>query len=124
MPQYYTKPSDVAATYPSYNCYAILPPDFLWGSSVASSLGGGITRGTYELIGIAGFAGDGNFHIGAGSRGERGTTAIAGRRARWSKRRHGINVFKVANSHVNDQDAFSSWERRARTSLETATTAG
>ncbi len=93
----------------AYNSYVVIPPDFLWGSTAASSLGGGITRGTYELISVAGFAGDGNMYLGASGRGQSGTTAIA-----WPAGAlvevvgSGISSFKVTNSHVNAQDAFSS----------------
>jgi hypothetical protein len=108
MPYYYTSPGDVATTQPADNSFVIIPPDFLWGSSAASSLGGGITRGTYELIAVAGFASDGNMYLGVGGRGQSGTTAIA-----WPAGAlveivgSGITLFKVANSHVNAQDAFS-----------------
>ena len=109
MPHYYTSPGDVPTTVQAYNSYVVIPPDFLWGNTAASSLGGGITRGTYELISVAGFAGDGNMYLGAGGRAQSGTTAIA-----WPAGAlvevvgSGISSFKVTNSHVNAQDAFSS----------------
>jgi hypothetical protein len=108
MPQYYSSPGDVPTGSASAVYYVILPPDFSWGSTAPSSLGGGITQGTYELVGVAGFAGDGNFYIGANSRGAMGTTATvwpAG--AVVEAYSTGIRSFKVANSHVNEQDAFS-----------------
>ena len=97
-----------ATTQAAYNSFVMIPPDFLWGSTAASSLGGGITRGTYERVAVAGFAGDGNMYLGAGGRGQNGTTAIA-----WPAGAlvelvgSGISLFKVTNSHVNAQDAFS-----------------
>lgn len=109
MPQYYTNPSDVPASLSSTVYYVILPPDFQWGSNAPSSLGGGITKGTYELVGEAGFAGDGKFYIGVNSRGGKGTAAQA-----WpagaiiEAYATGISAFKVANTHINEQDAFSS----------------
>ncbi len=108
MPYYYTSPSDVATTQAAYNSFVMIPPDFLWGSTAASSLGGGITRGTFERVAVAGFAGDGNVYLGAGGRGQNGTTAIA-----WPAGAlvelvgSGVSSFKVTNSHVNAQDAFS-----------------
>ena len=107
-PQYYTTPNDIPKTYSSNTYYAIVPPDFLWGSTAASAIGGGITRGTYEEAGVAGFGGDGNLYIGAASRGVNGTAAIA-----WPAGAVveavgiGIRSFKVTNTHVNEQDAFS-----------------
>ena len=108
MPQYFNSPGDVRTGDIAYNKYVILPPDFLWGSSAASSMGGGITRGTYEIVGVAGFAGDGKFYIGTSSRGLAGTTAQtwpAG--AIVEARPIGVSSFKVSNSHVNEQDSFS-----------------
>ncbi len=108
IPHYYTSPGDVPTTQTAYNSYVVIPPDFLWGSTAASSLGGGITRGTYELIAVAGFSGDGNMYLGPGGRGQSGTSAIA-----WPTGAvvelvgSGISSFKVTNSHVNAQDAFS-----------------
>ncbi len=108
LPYYYTSPGDVPTTQQSFNGFIVIPPDFLWGSTAASSLGGGITRGTYEQIAVAGFAGDGNMYLGVGGRGQNGTTAIA-----WPAGAlveilgGGITSFKVTNSHVNAQDAFS-----------------
>ncbi len=109
MPYYYTSPGDVPTTsQAAYNSFVLIPPDFLWGSTAASSLGSGITRGTYERVALAGFAGDGNMHLGVGGRGQSGTTAIA-----WPAGAlieivgSGISSFKVTNSHVNAQDAFS-----------------
>jgi hypothetical protein len=108
MPYYYTSAADVPTTQPAFNGFVLIPPDFLWGSTAASSLGGGITRGTYEQVAVAGFAGDGNMYLGVGGRGQNGTTAIA-----WPAGAlveilgGGITSLKVANSHVNAQDAFS-----------------
>ena len=109
MPHYYTSPGDVPIAQQAYNSYVVIPPDFLWGNTSASSLGGGITRGTYELISVAGFAGDGNMYLGTGGRAQSGTTAIA-----WPAGAlvevvgSGISSFKITNSHVNAQDSFSS----------------
>ena len=109
LPYYYTSPGDVpTTTQAAYNTFVVIPPDFLWGSTAASSLGGGITRGTYEMVALAGFAGDGNVHLGVGGRGQSGTTAIA-----WPAGAlievvgTGISSFKITNSHINAQDAFS-----------------
>ncbi|WP_161557453.1 glycosyl hydrolase family 28-related protein [Acidisarcina polymorpha] len=108
MPQFYTSPSDVPSTLPAYLAYTILPPDFLFGSTSGSVLGNGITRGTYEVVEVAGFAGDGKLYLGTNGRGASGTTAIA-----WpagaliEARGTGIRSFKLTNSHVNAQDAFS-----------------
>ena len=108
LPHYYTTASDVPTTIASNNLYVVIPPDFLWGSSAASSLGGGVTRGSYEFIGVAGFAGNGTMYLGAGSRGLLGSTAIA-----WPAgalvelEPGGVAAFKLTNSHVNAQDAFS-----------------
>ena len=108
MAQYYNSAGDVPAATPSATSYVIIPPDFLFGSTAASSLGGGILRGSYEIVGIAGFAGNGTFYIAASSRGLSGTTAIA-----WPAGAEieaygtGIESFKLENSHVNAQDAFS-----------------
>jgi hypothetical protein len=109
MPHYFTTPGDVPASQVAYNTYVVIPPDFLWGNAAASSLGGGITRGTYELIAVAGFAGDGKMYLGAGGRAQSGTTAVA-----WPAGAlvesvgSGVSSFKLTNSHVNAQDAFSS----------------
>ena len=109
MPHYYTTPSDAPSSVVSYNSYVIVPPDFLWGSTAASSLGGGITRGSYEYVEVAGFAGNGNMYLGLGGRAQNGTTAVA-----WPAGAlvelvgSGITSLKVTNSHVNAQDAFSS----------------
>jgi len=109
MPQYYTTPSDVDLSLYHAIAYVIIPPDFAWGSTAPSSLGGGITKGTYEMAGIAAFAGDGNLYFSTGGRGWRGTTAVA-----WpagavieAYAGGGIATFRVSNSHVNDQDATS-----------------
>ena len=109
MPQYFNSPSDVLTTVQAYNSYVILPPDFLWGSTAASSLGGGLTRGSYELIGVAGFAGDGNMYLGTNDRGLSGTTALAWPAGAVVESVGGeVASFKLTNSHVNAQDAFSS----------------
>ena len=108
MPHYYTTPSDASPALPAYNTYVMVPPDFLWGSTAASSLGGGITRGSYEYVEVAGFAGDGNMYLGLGGRGQNGTTSLA-----WPAGAlieiagTGVAAFKLTNSHVNAQDAFS-----------------
>ncbi len=108
MPHYYTSPSDAPTTSQGFYTYVVIPPDFVWGSTAASSLGGGVTQGTYELVGAAGFAGDGKLYLGANGRGQSGTTAIA-----WPAGAMieavpaGIGSFKVTNSHVNVQDSFS-----------------
>jgi hypothetical protein len=109
MPQYFTTPSDVDLALYHAIPYVIIPPDFAWGSTAPSTLGGGITKGTYEIAGIAAFAGDGNLYFSTGARGWRGTTAVA-----WpagaiveAYAGGGIQTLRVSNSHVNDQDAFS-----------------
>jgi hypothetical protein len=108
MPQYYTSPGDAPTGSTSALYYVILPPDFLWGSTGASSLGGGITRGTYEVVGVAGFAGDGNLYVALNGRGASGTTALAWPAGALVEADPvGVNTFKVTNSHVNAQDAFS-----------------
>jgi hypothetical protein len=108
MPHYYTTPSDAPTGIGGLASYVILPPDFSWGSTAASSLGGGVTRGSYELIAVAGFAGDGKMYLGTNSRAQHGTTAIA-----WpagaiiEAAGAGVGSFKVTNSHVNAQEPFS-----------------
>jgi hypothetical protein len=108
MPHYYTSATDVPTSATAYNVYVIVPPDFSWGSAAASSLGGGITRGSYEIVDLAGFAGNGTMYIGPNGRGASGTTALA-----WPAGAlvevvsGGIQSFKVTNSHINAQDAFS-----------------
>jgi len=72
MPQYFTNPSDAVNVYPYP--YVIYPPDFIWGSSAASSLGGSILKGSYEIVNAIGFAGDGNLYLSA--RAQNGTTAL------------------------------------------------
>ena len=55
--------------------YTIFPADYLWKSTDASSAVPGITRGTFEKVQVASFAGDGRGHLLA--RGQGGTKAIA-----------------------------------------------
>jgi hypothetical protein len=55
--------------------FAIYPADYVYGSHNPSSAVPGITRGTFEVIRVASFAGDGNAHLIA--RGQNGTTAVA-----------------------------------------------
>ncbi len=108
MPPYYTSPGDVPTTVQAYSTYVVLPPDFLWGSTAASSLGDGVTRGSYELIGVSGFAGNGMMYVDVNARGLSGTVAMA-----WpagalvESYGGGIASFKLTNSHVNAQDSFS-----------------
>jgi hypothetical protein len=104
MPYYYTSPADVATGEQAG--FVVIPPDFSWGSAAASSLGGGITRGTYEMVSAEGFAGDGNLYLGG--RGQSGTTAIAWPAGALVEILGGqITGFKLTNSHVNVQEAFS-----------------
>jgi hypothetical protein len=107
MAQYFTTPGDVTPGK-SYTLYVLIPPDFAWNSKEPSSLGGGIAKGTYELVGVAGFAGDGAFHIGVDSRGMKNTTPRA-----WpagtiiESYSTGIFGLRIGNSHINEQDEFS-----------------
>ena len=107
MPQYFNTASDIQQ-FTSNTYYAIIPPDFLWGSKESSSLGGGITKGTYEVVGITGFGGDGTMHIGDRSRGLRNSTARD-----WPAGviveavGAGVAGFQISNTHINEQDAFS-----------------
>ncbi len=106
MAQYYNSASDLPQGR-SYTLYAIIPPDFTWKSTEPSSIGGGITKSTYEIVGVAAFAGDGAFHIGKDSRGMKGTTARdwpAG--AIVEAFNTGIVGLRVSNSHINEQDEF------------------
>jgi hypothetical protein len=107
MPQYFNTASDIQQ-FQSNTYYAIIPPDFLWGNKEASSLGSGISKGTYEIVGVTGFGGDGTMHIGDRSRGLRNSTARA-----WPAGAvveaigAGVAGFKLSNTHINEQDAFS-----------------
>jgi hypothetical protein len=106
MQQYFGSASDVPPIK-SLTYYAIIPPDFAWKSSEPSSIGGGITKGTYEIVGVAGFSGDGVFHIGKDSRGMKETTARdwpAG--AILEAYNTGVFGLRVSNSHINEQVEF------------------
>jgi hypothetical protein len=106
MPQYYGTVSDIPQAK-SYTMYVIIPPDFTWKSNEPSSIGGGITKGAYEIVGITAFGGDGAFHIGKDSRGLKNTVAQdwpAG--AIIEAYNNGIYGLRVSNSHINEQDEF------------------
>jgi hypothetical protein len=58
----------------------IRPPDYVPGSTTASSLGNGITQGTFEYVSFQGIVHDASttgWHVVVGSRGASSTTAIA-----------------------------------------------
>ena len=61
LPQYFELASDVGNN--SYVAYAIMPQDFLSGSTAPSQYDSNIQRGQFELVQVAGFSSDGNMHI-------------------------------------------------------------
>ncbi len=77
QPLYVNDPALVAVNgthsyTPAFNIY---PADYVWHSKEPSTAVPGITRGTFEAISVASFAGDGRAHVLA--RGQAGTRAVA-----------------------------------------------
>jgi hypothetical protein len=61
MPQYFENASDMGAGAQVF--YAIMPQDFLSGSTQPSKYNPNIQRGQFEIVQVQGFTSDGNVHI-------------------------------------------------------------
>ena len=76
MPQYFGSPADAIANNANLYYYVIMPQDYNPASTAASVYVPGISQNQYEIVGISGFASDGNLYIE--SRNFAGSTAPAG----------------------------------------------
>ena len=81
--------------------FAIFPADYVYGSKEPSAAVPGITRGTYEAIKVAGFAGDGNAHLR--TRALNKTSAVAWPAGSTIEQipANGYGIVRVEENHLN-----------------------
>jgi hypothetical protein len=110
QPLYVNDPADIHSndTHSYVNAYTIYPADYVWQSSEPSHAVPGITRGTFERVGVASFASDGNAYLLA--RALEGTRAIAWPAGSVIEQAppRGYGVARIEESHFNSLFADSS----------------